>query len=74
MHDTLSAAWVSPVTSSCPSSQCRELRGFIRPLAELLEGLRRGRYDRGGCPLHPLSPARRLLAMEDSHNCKSPQG
>lgn len=46
----------SPVTSSCPSSQCRELRGFIRPLAELLEGLRRGRYDRGGCPPHPLSP------------------
>uniref|UniRef100_A0A8C3UQ18 Circadian-associated transcriptional repressor n=1 Tax=Catharus ustulatus TaxID=91951 RepID=A0A8C3UQ18_CATUS len=48
----------SPVTSSCPSSQCRELRGFIRPLAELLEGLRRGRYDRG------LSSFQQSVAMD----------
>ncbi|XP_066062795.1 circadian-associated transcriptional repressor isoform X1 [Chamaea fasciata] len=38
------------------AQKCQELRGFIRPLAELLEGLRRGRYDRGGCPSQPLPP------------------
>uniref|UniRef100_A0A8U7N6Q8 Uncharacterized protein n=1 Tax=Corvus moneduloides TaxID=1196302 RepID=A0A8U7N6Q8_CORMO len=37
---------------------CRELRGFIRPLAELLEGLRRGRYDRG------LSSFQQSVAMD----------
>lgn len=68
----------SPVTSSSPCSQCQELRGFIRPLAELLEGLRRGRYDRGGCPSHPLPyplPPRHLFPpVENSHNFGAPQG
>ncbi|OXB71794.1 UNVERIFIED_CONTAM: hypothetical protein H355_011474, partial [Colinus virginianus] len=43
------------------AQKCRELRGFIRPLTELLNGLRMGRYDKGGygtmvpspwCPQH----------------------
>ncbi|XP_032569225.1 circadian-associated transcriptional repressor [Chiroxiphia lanceolata] len=40
------------------AQKCRELRGFIRPLAELLEGLRRGRYDRG------LSSFQQSVAMD----------
>ncbi|CAM9122585.1 unnamed protein product [Bubo scandiacus] len=38
--------------------ECRELRGFIQPLAELLEGLKRGRYDRG------LSSFQQSVAMD----------
>lgn len=30
--------------------QCAELQGFVRPLLELLNGLRRGRFDRGKHP------------------------
>ncbi|XP_074896923.1 circadian-associated transcriptional repressor [Buteo buteo] len=40
------------------AQKCRELRGFIRPLAELLEGLKRGRYDRG------LSSFQQSVAMD----------
>lgn len=40
------------------AQKCLELRGFIRPLAELLEGLRRGRYDRG------LSSFQQSVAMD----------
>ncbi|XP_050186265.1 circadian-associated transcriptional repressor [Myiozetetes cayanensis] len=40
------------------AQKCRELRGFIRPLAELLEGLRRGRYDKG------LSSFQQSVAMD----------
>ncbi|XP_052653992.1 28S ribosomal protein S21, mitochondrial isoform X1 [Harpia harpyja] len=40
------------------AQKCQELRGFIRPLAELLEGLRRGRYDRG------LSSFQQSVAMD----------
>ncbi|XP_018421557.1 PREDICTED: circadian-associated transcriptional repressor [Nanorana parkeri] len=29
------------------AEKCRELQGFIQPLTELLNGLKRGRYDRG---------------------------
>uniref|UniRef100_A0A663DW38 Circadian associated repressor of transcription n=1 Tax=Aquila chrysaetos chrysaetos TaxID=223781 RepID=A0A663DW38_AQUCH len=40
------------------AQKCQELRGFIRPLAELLEGLKRGRYDRG------LSSFQQSVAMD----------
>ncbi|XP_065509798.1 circadian-associated transcriptional repressor [Caloenas nicobarica] len=40
------------------AQKCRELRGFIRPLAGLLEGLKRGRYDRG------LSSFQQSVAMD----------
>ncbi|XP_074785283.1 circadian-associated transcriptional repressor [Athene noctua] len=40
------------------AQKCRELRGFIQPLAELLEGLKRGRYDRG------LSSFQQSVAMD----------
>ena len=30
--------------------QCAELQGFVRPLLELLNGLKRGRFDRGKPP------------------------
>lgn len=40
------------------AQKCQELQGFIRPLAELLEGLRRGRYDRG------LSTFQQSVAMD----------
>ncbi|XP_040474712.1 circadian-associated transcriptional repressor [Falco naumanni] len=43
---------------SCSREQCQELRGFIQPLAELLEGLKRGRYDRG------LSSFQQSVAMD----------
>uniref|UniRef100_A0A8C5IY96 Circadian-associated transcriptional repressor n=1 Tax=Junco hyemalis TaxID=40217 RepID=A0A8C5IY96_JUNHY len=49
---------VAVTSFSSLSWQCRELRGFIRPLAELLEGLRRGRYDRG------LSSFQQSVAMD----------
>ncbi|OXB55806.1 hypothetical protein ASZ78_007124 [Callipepla squamata] len=38
--------------------RCRELRGFIRPLTELLNGLRMGRYDKG------LSSFQQSVAMD----------
>ncbi|XP_074836790.1 circadian-associated transcriptional repressor [Carettochelys insculpta] len=38
--------------------QCQELQGFIRPLAELLNGLKKGRYERG------LSSFQRSVAMD----------
>lgn len=31
-------------------SQCAELHGFVRPLLELLNGLKKGRFDRGKHP------------------------
>ncbi|XP_061872265.1 circadian-associated transcriptional repressor [Colius striatus] len=40
------------------AQKCQELRGFIQPLAELLEGLKRGRYDRG------LSSFQQSVAMD----------
>ncbi|KAM6039570.1 circadian-associated transcriptional repressor [Chlamydotis macqueenii] len=40
------------------AQKCQELRGFIRPLAELLEGLKRGRYERG------LSSFQQSVAMD----------
>lgn len=40
------------------AQKCRELQGFIRPLAELLTGLKKGRYERG------LSSFQRSLAMD----------
>ncbi|XP_053907148.1 circadian-associated transcriptional repressor [Cuculus canorus] len=40
------------------AQKCWELRGFVRPLAELLEGLKRGRYDRG------LSSFQQSVAMD----------
>ncbi|KAK4807666.1 hypothetical protein QYF61_019364 [Mycteria americana] len=40
------------------AQKCLELRGFIQPLAELLEGLKRGRYDRG------LSSFQQSVAMD----------
>lgn len=30
--------------------QCAELQGFVKPLLELLNGLKRGRFDRGKHP------------------------
>nr|XP_015224288.1 PREDICTED: U4/U6 small nuclear ribonucleoprotein Prp3 [Lepisosteus oculatus] len=35
------------------AQKCAELQGFVRPLLELLNGLKRGRYDRGTLPPHP---------------------
>ena len=32
---------------SLSPSQCAELQGFVRPLLELLNGLKGGRFDRG---------------------------
>lgn len=40
------------------AQKCRELGGFIQPLEELLEGLKRGRYDRG------LSSFQQSVAMD----------
>lgn len=40
------------------AQKCRELRGFIRPLTELLNGLRMGRYDKG------LSSFQQSVAMD----------
>ncbi|XP_054033523.1 circadian-associated transcriptional repressor [Dryobates pubescens] len=40
------------------AQKCQELRVFIHPLAELLEGLKRGRYDRG------LSSFQQSVAMD----------
>ncbi|XP_064032055.1 circadian-associated transcriptional repressor [Pogoniulus pusillus] len=40
------------------AQKCWELQGFIQPLAELLEGLKRGRYDRG------LSSFQQSVAMD----------
>ncbi|XP_039369524.1 circadian-associated transcriptional repressor isoform X2 [Mauremys reevesii] len=40
------------------AQKCRELQGFIRPLAELLNGLKKGRYERG------LSSFQRSVAMD----------
>lgn len=40
------------------AEKCRELQGFIRPLTELLNGLKRGRYDRG------LSSFQQSVAMD----------
>lgn len=38
------------LSSSLLLCQCAELQGFVRPLLELLNGLKRGRFDRGKCP------------------------
>uniref|UniRef100_A0A672G0D6 Circadian associated repressor of transcription n=1 Tax=Salarias fasciatus TaxID=181472 RepID=A0A672G0D6_SALFA len=54
------------VTSQIPKSEgdllfaqkCAELQGFIRPLLELLNGLKRGRFDRG------LSSFQQSVAMD----------
>lgn len=54
-------------SSSSSSSQCWELQGFIQPLAELLEGLKRGRYDRGGSPLCPPPPSPPQGGLGGSH-------
>ncbi|KAM6330892.1 circadian-associated transcriptional repressor [Alca torda] len=40
------------------AQKCQELQGFIQPLAELLEGLKRGRYDKG------LSSFQQSVAMD----------
>ncbi|XP_066842353.1 circadian-associated transcriptional repressor [Anser cygnoides] len=40
------------------AQKCRELRGFIRPLTELLNGLKTGRYDKG------LSTFQQSVAMD----------
>uniref|UniRef100_A0A8B9QN71 Circadian-associated transcriptional repressor n=1 Tax=Apteryx owenii TaxID=8824 RepID=A0A8B9QN71_APTOW len=40
------------------AQKCRELQGFIRPLAELLNGLRTGRYEKG------LSTFQQSVAMD----------
>lgn len=40
------------------AEKCRELQGFIRPLTELLNGLKRGRYHRG------LSSFQQSVAMD----------
>ncbi|XP_072283648.1 circadian-associated transcriptional repressor [Pyxicephalus adspersus] len=40
------------------AEKCRELQGFIQPLTELLNGLKRGRYDRG------LSSFQQSVAMD----------
>uniref|UniRef100_A0A8C0GXB3 Circadian associated repressor of transcription n=1 Tax=Chelonoidis abingdonii TaxID=106734 RepID=A0A8C0GXB3_CHEAB len=40
------------------AQKCRELQGFIRPLAELLNGLKKGRYEQG------LSSFQRSVAMD----------
>ncbi|XP_071884199.1 circadian-associated transcriptional repressor [Anas platyrhynchos] len=40
------------------AQKCRELRGFIRPLTELLNGLKMGRYDKG------LSSFQQSVAMD----------
>ncbi|XP_040267979.1 circadian-associated transcriptional repressor isoform X1 [Bufo bufo] len=40
------------------AQKCRELQGFIKPLTELLNGLKRGRYDRG------LSSFQQSVAMD----------
>ncbi|XP_054038975.1 circadian-associated transcriptional repressor [Rissa tridactyla] len=40
------------------AQKCQELRGFIRPLAELLQGLKQGRYDKG------LSSFQQSVAMD----------
>ncbi|KAM5129840.1 circadian-associated transcriptional repressor isoform 3-T3 [Mantella aurantiaca] len=40
------------------AEKCQELQGFIRPLTELLNGLKRGRYDRG------LSSFQQSVAMD----------
>lgn len=37
--------------------QCAELQGFVRPLLELLNGLKRGRFDRGKPPRTVFSQA-----------------
>lgn len=31
--------------------QCKELQGFIRPLTDLLNGLKMGRFERGNHPI-----------------------
>ncbi|XP_059196069.1 uncharacterized protein LOC131976875 isoform X2 [Centropristis striata] len=56
----------SDATSQIPKSQgdllfaqkCAELQGFVRPLLELLNGLKRGRFDRG------LSSFQQSVAMD----------
>ncbi|XP_075699532.1 circadian-associated transcriptional repressor isoform X2 [Rhinoderma darwinii] len=40
------------------AQKCRELQGFIKPLTDLLTGLKRGRYDRG------LSSFQQSVAMD----------
>ncbi|XP_075048100.1 circadian-associated transcriptional repressor [Mixophyes fleayi] len=40
------------------AQKCRELQGFIKPLTELLNGLKRGRYERG------LSSFQQSVAMD----------
>ncbi|XP_068109625.1 circadian-associated transcriptional repressor [Hyperolius riggenbachi] len=40
------------------AQKCRELQGFVKPLTELLNGLKRGRYDRG------LSSFQQSVAMD----------
>ncbi|KAM9294025.1 LOW QUALITY PROTEIN: circadian-associated transcriptional repressor [Gastrophryne carolinensis] len=40
------------------AQKCRDLQGFIKPLTDLLNGLKRGRYDRG------LSSFQQSLAMD----------
>ncbi|XP_075463831.1 circadian-associated transcriptional repressor isoform X1 [Ascaphus truei] len=40
------------------AQKCRELQGFVKPLTDLLNGLRRGRYDRG------LSSFQQSVAMD----------
>ncbi|KAM3920204.1 circadian-associated transcriptional repressor isoform 1-T2 [Leptodactylus fuscus] len=40
------------------AQKCRELQGFIKPLTDLLNGLKRGRYDRG------LSSFQQSVAMD----------
>lgn len=54
--------WPSPY-------QCAELQGFVRPLLELLNGLKRGRFDRGK---HPCSAAfsRACARQTGSSSCQ----
>lgn len=48
--------------------QCAELQGFVRPLLELLNGLKRGRFDRGK---HPYSTASTHACVQTgSQSCR----
>lgn len=48
--------------------QCAELQGFVRPLLELLNGLKRGRFDRGKHPY--ITVSRRACVQTVSWSCR----
>ena len=67
--------------SSSSLIQCAELQGFVRPLLELLHGLKRGRFDRGErrvCSCLPVCVCFVLAVsgqvnMQDQLHCPSGQ-